>query len=1109
MGRWAPRRKRSLGPLHLRPTSAPSATHQQQNQIWDVKGRTSLPCMKCIFLSLKRSGWAKRCILSEHHDHHHLSCHFEAPRAHHAALADFDSSQVQEGLCVGKRLSACSSRWPSLPVDSRLSLQVYTSSTEVQGAVETLHSREIKGTHQPLEGARHEFSGSHSSKGGVRSELLRIHSTCQEGHLDKALCLLSSYKRALPTSIYVSLLKLCSKKKALNQAKQVHAHLVRNSVPITGFIGDFLLMSLAKCSAVEDVYQIFATLPQHTVFSWTAIISAKVDAGYGQEALEMSQLMQKEGIEPNTYTFVSLFKACGITQNLPKGQELHEFARRRGLLSDPFVLGAIVSFYSKCGSIISAENVFSSSLQTNIVTWNAMLAAYVEHEAGIKALKLYRQMQQEGVSADQLTYVLILQACGVLAEKGEALSIDRGLSARAFILHIGRAIHSDSQRSAPGPFVNNALVVMYGKCGAIVEAEHVFGALSDRNIATWNSMLAAYLQKGECEKVLLMYRQLQQTGIGPSERTLVFAVQACGGLAEKEESLIVEGQPVKMSALSIGEGLQMDAHRNNFGCSTFVGTSLLSMYGKGGAVSKAEAIFVALSYRDSVAWNALLSIYVDQSCGLKALKLYRQMHEEGLIADEVALMLAVQACGILLDKERTSVEEIKITRVCSLEIGKSLHADARKNGFSLDVYLGSTLISMYTKLGAVSNAENVFLKLPHSDVVLWSTMISAYVEQGQGELALILCQHMLREGVSMDPRALVYALQACASLAEKGNAVAMKEMSTKSMALEIGRALHAEARSKDFLSFPHVGIALINMYGKCGALDEAKDSFGTWSGGNTVIWNAMFSTYLEHGHYQNVLSLYSRMQKQRLVLDDATILCILQTCSLVGSLEICNQIHFVSASTGWDQVLSVAASINHAYGNCVRMEDAKAISDQLARPDLVLWNACCDGFAGIGDFSACFSVIENSELTGTKPDDITFVLALSVCSRTGYIHEGLECFDRMTQDYDIVVGTKHLGKLVDLLGRAGNFRMIENILRRMAMLESFTMCLSLLAFCSVHGNIELARRVFEHAVKLEPKDSTAYIAMSNIYIDPGLHGNAAEIERLQQDSGAFKSLLND
>ncbi|KAH7387119.1 hypothetical protein KP509_16G006400 [Ceratopteris richardii] len=864
-------------------------------------------------------------------------------------------------------------------------------------------------------------------------------------------------------------------------------------------------MTLAKCGAVEDAYQISASMSHRTVFSWTAMLSAKVDMGHSKEALEMFQAMQKEGIEPNNYTFVTLFKACGSMRNLSRGKELHEVVTKRGLSGDSFVCSALISFYSKCGSLAAAEDAFSSC-QVDIVSWNAMITAYLENGASTKALKLYRQLQEEGVRPDQLTYVLILQACGDLTEKD--ISLFEGHARKQQILQIGRAIHSDSSRSDRSLFLSNALINMYGKCGSTLEAEHVFGALSCRSIVSWNSMLAAYLHEGNCKNVLLLYKQMQEEGICPSDHTFVFTIQACGNLAEGEVSLTGEGEPI-IDALCIGEALQIDAQRYNFVSNTFVGTALICMYGKCGAITKAESIFVVLPYRDKIAWNAMLSMYIEHTCGMKALKLFRQMHEEDLMIDQVGFVLALQACTLVLDKEIIMAVGVKINRVQLLEITESLHADARKKGFSSDTHLASSLIIMYAKVGAILNAENVFVQLSHCDVVLWSTLISAYVEQDEGGIALQLFQQMLKKGIPMDPHVLVYALQACCSLVTKESDVALPVTSKESMALEIGKILHEEALSNGFISNPHVCIALLSMYGKCGAFDEAEEVFSIMPHDNTVLWNAMFSSYIEHGHFQKVLSLYTKMFDKKLAIDDVTLVCVLQACQLSGHFQICTHIHFIGSAVGWEQLLSVAASLIHVYGSCASIHTTRTLVDALPRPDLVSWNACCDGHTTVGDILGSLYVFENFLLSGIEPDDVTFISVLSVCSHTGCTSEGLEYFESMAREYRIGSGIKHLGILFDLLGRAGDFNRIEDLLRRTTSRINFPMWLSLLGSCSTHGNVELARRSFEHAVQLRPWDSTPYIVMSNIYVDAGLYDNAAKVERLRQDFGASDVSMGD
>ena len=60
--------------------------------------------------------------------------------------------------------------------------------------------------------------------------------------------------------------------------------------------------------------------------------------------------------------------------------------------------------------------MFSSLPRRGVVTWNVMLFDYVKQNQVYKALKLYRQMQEEGCGSNHLTFVILLQAYGALAD---------------------------------------------------------------------------------------------------------------------------------------------------------------------------------------------------------------------------------------------------------------------------------------------------------------------------------------------------------------------------------------------------------------------------------------------------------------------------------------------------------------------------------------------------------------------------------------------------------------------------------------------------------------------------------------------------------------------
>ena len=207
---------------------------------------------------------------------------------------------------------------------------------------------------------------------------------------------------------------------------------------------------------------------------------------------------------------------------------------------------------------------------------------------------------------------------------------------------------------------------------------------------------------------------------------------------------------------------------------------------------------------------------------------------------------------------------------------------------------------------------------------------------------------------------------------------------------------------------------------------------------------------------------------------------------MTGSSNICNELHYDIICAGYELVPSVAASIIHVYGSCARMVDAHAFFDELIQPHLASWNACIIGHAGEGNGVESLHMFENLKLEAIKPDGVTFTSAISACTHTGFVFEGLEYFASMGQDYGILPEVKHYGAIIDLLARAGSFKQVENMLAKMTVKADQIIWLCLLGACHTHGNVELARHAFEHAVNLGPKHAAPYVMMSNVYGKGGM-----------------------
>lgn len=165
------------------------------------------------------------------------------------------------------------------------------------------------------------------------------------------------------------------------------------------------------------------------------------------------------------------------------------------------------------------------------------------------------------------------------------------------------------------------------------------------------------------------------------------------------------------------------------------------------------------------------------------------------------------------------------------------------------------------------------------------------------------------------------------------------------------------------------------------------------------------------------------------------------------------------------------------------MEDAQTVFDALLQLDATPWSALIAGYSQDGNVAASHQNFEKMQQTGIEPDGLTMLSLVSTCSHAGLVDKGIEYFEVMSRDYRLAPEIEHYACMIDLLGRVGDFSRVGDILSRMSMQPSLAMWLSLLGACRKHGNVQLGKHVFDHAVHLQPKQIAAYIVMSNIYAD--------------------------
>ncbi|CAM6092823.1 unnamed protein product [Calypogeia fissa] len=643
---------------------------------------------------------------------------------------------------------------------------------------------------------------------------------------------------------------------------------------------------------------------------------------------------------------------------------------------------------------------------SRVFALNKRLARYVKSKQYEKTVELFREMEKVGIDVDTYSFVPVLNACASLR------ALEQGK-------HVHTLIRKNGFES--NVHVGSCLVDMYAKCGSLVDARTVFKRLPVRNVDTWNSLILGYLKCGQGEKAWELYRWMQQEGEEANAATFVAVLNACASVGSLEKGKFVHEQIIK----------------NHCESDVFVGNSLLDMYTKCGSPEDAWRVFNDMPIRTVVTWSTMILGYVKCGQGHKALDLYRQMRQAGVDPNSVTFVGAIKAASV----------------VGALEEGRTIHEQIIQTGYDTDLFVGSSLVGMYAKCGSIEDAWQVFTKMPTRNVVAWSSMILGYVKCGQGQKALELYQRMQKEGVEPNSVTFVGVLNACASLG----------------ALEDGRRVHKQIIHGSFESDGFVGSSLVDMYAKCGSIDDAWSVFKKMQTRNVVAWTSMILGYVKCGHAQKALDLYEQMKPEEVEPNTVTFVGVLNACASLMAIPDGRLIHEQIIQKGCESNLFVGSSLIDMYAKFECIEDAREVFDKMALRDVVAWTSMILGYVRCGQGLEALDLYRQMQAEGIEPDIVTFLGVLNACGTAGALHEGKLVHEQLITRglvSDEVVGSC----LVDMYAKC--------------------------------GRIHDAVRVFK---KMPTRTSVAWTAMISGYVNCGKQLKALELSRQMQLEGVKPS----
>lgn len=601
---------------------------------------------------------------------------------------------------------------------------------------------------------------------------------------------------------------------------------------------------------------------------------------------------------------VCALQACLKKKDFSYAKYIHDCIKRVGLETHEDVGNYLVPAYVVCGSLKDAQEVFDGIVHRNAFSWTYLMQGYIENGQPQYALDAYATMQAENVLPNRHTFVLLLKACACLKD------MQQGQAYHAEVLQQG--IEMDL-------FVGSTVIDMYAKCGYLWEAQELFDRIAVKDVVLWNALLGGYVEHGEDHRALEVFVRMQFEKVSPDTVTFSCILKASGNLGA-----ITKGGDVFEEI--VAKGLERDLS---------VSSSVIDMYVKSGFLMAAHNVLKSLPVKGVVVWNSLIAGYAEYGYGEEVLGCVEQMQLQGVMQDIVTFLCALKACGSL----------------GLLERGHKTHGEIMSRGFESHAFVGSSLVDMYYKCGALSEAWRVFENFSAQNVISWNVMILGYGEHALCDEAFECFQRMQLKGIVSGPATFVGLLKACATLG-----IVAK-----------GHEVHTEILRKGFEKDTTIGNALIDVYGKCGALAEARKTFSMISSCTTVAWNTLIACYAEHGFWHEAVDFFERMQREHIWQDGITFASVLKAYGELATADKGCEAHSEIVKMGYEKDSLVGSTLVFLYAKCGFLREAQVVFDKGAVQNNMSWTALTSGYVEHG--------IEEDALKGFKQMQSQGVLA--------------------------------------------------------------------------------------------------------------------------------------
>ncbi|XP_073303926.1 pentatricopeptide repeat-containing protein At1g53600, mitochondrial [Primulina huaijiensis] len=594
-----------------------------------------------------------------------------------------------------------------------------------------------------------------------------------------------------------------------------------------------------------------------------------------------------------------------------------------------------------------------------------------------------------------------------------------------------------------------ALLSAYANNGKITDARWVFDEMPHRTVAAWNAMITAYVRNVKgfngIEEAYRLFLRM------PNRNAVSYAVMIKGFV--KAGKLDEAGRLYGETPRSYQDPFCSNVMINGFlksgklkeAVKIFKGmseknavtwSSMVDGYCKNGRVGAAKKLFdLVEECRNEFTWCAMIDGYMKAGCFEDGFELFLRMRREDNVGVEPTVVTVVfESCG-------------KMNR---FREGCQLHGLFSRLGFEFDVFLGNSILTMYTRLGCMGAARKMFVTMNKRDVVSWNSLLYGYVQAGRLE-------------------------EAC--------------------------EIFEKADVKDSVTWT----TMITGFSSKGLMEKCIDLFNKMPEWDDVAWTAIISGFVHNGKHEEAICWFIQMLRTAVRPNSLTLSSLLCASAGLAYLNHGLQMHALTFKMNMEHDLSIQNSLASMYSRCGSINDAYLIFKSITAPNIVSFNSMINGFAHNGYGEEAFELFRQLIDDELKPNEVTLLGVLSACTHMGLVDEGWEYFRSMSTFYGMTPGPDHYACMVDLLGRAGLLDEAIKLIKSMPFKAHSGIWGALLGASRTHLRIDLANLAAQRILELEPNNVVPYVVLSDIYSILGKRREEEQMRLSKRLSGIKKS----